>query len=362
MNLSEKYQKLFLEHGFSENELERVLQAWKQSHRAYHGISHLSDVLSQIEKLDIKGDFEGVPRKDILVLAAFYHDIVYHVRWLAIAPIGNEKASAAEFEKASKYTTLPPAVESRIEKIILDTATRDVPNDELSQKFWYIDNSVLYRDFAGLLQWEREIFLEWQCYSLAEYRKGRLQFLRAEIDRQKASCGTIAPMSNEANLEALYSYVSKFRPTIGVYPGSYDPFHIGHYNVLQKAEKIFDKVILLKGVNPEKGIAQKPLSEIFPEVVFNREQLEWKGMTHEYLQLIEEMGGNAVLIRGLRNGKDLDYEVNQLRFTESFYPGVKVAYIQSDKEYEHISSSAIRNILKFKPELAQTYLLQKQNV
>jgi phosphopantetheine adenylyltransferase len=121
---------------------------------------------------------------------------------------------------------------------------------------------------------------------------------------------------------------------------------------------MFDKVVLLKGHNPEKkgNFTFDRLS--FPAQVQHFEIVPWDKMTHEYLEMIKKVGGDPILVRGLRNGKDLDYEVNQLRFIEEFYPEIKVAYIQCDKEYEHISSSAIRNLLLINEKFAAPYLLK----
>jgi phosphopantetheine adenylyltransferase len=61
-------------------------------------------------------------------------------------------------------------------------------------------------------------------------------------------------------------------------------------------------------------------------------------------------------VKGLRNGDDLDYEVNQLRFMEEMYPELKVVFIQCDKEYEHISSSALRNLERIQIGLSKKYI------
>ena len=66
-------------------------------------------------------------------------------------------------------------------------------------------------------------------------------------------------------------------------------------------------------------------------------------MTPDLLKKLS-VDSNVTLIRGLRNGKDLDYEVNQLRFMEEMYPSINVCFLQCERQYDHISSSAIRKI------------------
>lgn len=58
----------------------------------------------------------------------------------------------------------------------------------------------------------------------------------------------------------------------------------------------------------------------------------------------------------MRNGADLDYEINQLRFMTDMKPDFKVVYLPCDKDYEHVSSTAIRQLLKLDPETARKYL------
>ena len=49
---------------------------------------------------------------------------------------------------------------------------------------------------------------------------------------------------------------------LGIYAGSFNPFHKGHYNILCKAEKIFDRVIIARGINPDKGPSEYDLADI----------------------------------------------------------------------------------------------------
>ena len=144
--------------------------------------------------------------------------------------------------------------------------------------------------------------------------------------------------------------------TTVLYPGSFDPFHVGHLNIVTKAEKIFGEgsVIIAIGINPDKVspekredyLKNKENDALSLSKKINRKVIVYSKFLH---QLVEDYENDSlvVVIRGLRNGTDLDYEVNQLRFVSDFKKDVNSIYITCDKEFEHISSSAIRKIKEF---------------
>jgi pantetheine-phosphate adenylyltransferase len=203
---------------------------------------------------------------------------------------------------------------------------------------------VTRSDFRTLLAWEKGIAKEYQFVDYSLYKMGRILLLEHF---------TKAYPENKANLQNLIGYLQHHKPQIGIYAGSFNPFHNGHLNILEKAEHIFDKVIVAQGINPEKEAASASLKKL---AVLKYRQIEhFGGLLTGYLTSKEEHA-DVVLVRGLRNGDDLGYEVNQLRFMEDMKPGLKVVFIRCDMQFEHISSSAIRNLEKIKEGLGNKYL------
>lgn len=162
--------------------------------------------------------------------------------------------------------------------------------------------------------------------------------------------------------------------TIAIYPGSFNPLHIGHLNIIEKSERIFGKgnVIVAMGINPDKVsvdksefIEGKESEAISLAKTIKREVIVYNKFLHQLIEEYEILGKskgedyNVVIIRGLRNGTDLDYEVNQLRFISDFKKDINVVYITCDKEFEHISSSAIRKIDQLGGyEMSKQYLVK----
>lgn len=142
---------------------------------------------------------------------------------------------------------------------------------------------------------------------------------------------------------------------IGVYPGSFNPFHRGHYNILKKAEKIFDKVILAKGINPEKEASHYQIPNI---VLVQFNLISYDGLLTDCIKKVKsDIGDNVTVIRGLRNSVDLQYEMNQYRYLQDLMPDIQMVSIFCDKEYEHISSSGIRLLSKYGSDKVKDYLI-----
>ena len=148
--------------------------------------------------------------------------------------------------------------------------------------------------------------------------------------------------------------------TLAIYPGSFNPFHIGHLNIVEKAERVFGKgnVLIAIGTNPEKSTGDNSLERALDiSNKIERSVEVYTTFLHELIEKKESEGYNVILIRGLRNGNDLEYEDNQLKFINDFKKNVNVVFFRCDEKYSHISSSAIRNLESFRKGSAKEYLV-----
>jgi len=300
---------------------------WDQPHRHYHNTDHLFSILNKI-----KSDTEGIIDEEesmILSTAALFHDVIY-----------DPTSDRNEEESIQYYKNMVGNinVDHRIVNIILSTKFRKEPAERLTQIFWNYDNSILKSDISDLMEYEKKIRKEFQFVDYTEYKRGRIIFLK--------SC--IGKFDNDDNLKFLINYIDNYKLKVAFYPGSFNPLHIGHMNVIEKAEKIFDKIIVGVGINPEKDndLLGKEI-ETLKNSLNNRQVLDYQGLTTDIIDQIENEGDVEItLIRGIRNSTDLNYENDQLKFMEEIKgSSVKVIYLPCDEKYNHISSSKIRKLI-----------------
>lgn len=132
---------------------------------------------------------------------------------------------------------------------------------------------------------------------------------------------------------------------IAVYPGSFDPITNGHLDVLDRATKIFDKVIILVAINPKKKsrFSIEDRIAMIKEAVKDNPQVEvdaYDGLTVEYAK-----NHNAYhLIRGLRAVTDFDYEFQLASANDYVDENIDTVFLMSKKEKSFINSSMIMDL------------------
>ena len=327
----------------------KIVKAYTEPHRYYHNLDHLADVVYQISENSNQLFAEGWNQNDLddLVLAACFHDIVYDID----AKPGENERLSAEIAGDILIGNIEAIRVNTICAAILSTQLRNRSSEEFAATLWDYDNAVLYNNTVeGLFQYEKKIFKEYQKFSYPEYKAGRIKFLEEEIQKMYKK----GKQQKGRELQNLLAYVQNYRPNIGLYGGSFDPFHVGHNDILIKGKRVFDKVIICRAINPDKK--DKILAD-FPHSISNREIIYWSGLVTNLIKKLSETC-NVTYMRGLRSGKDLEYEANLYRYMQDMYPEINTVFFYCDSKYKHVSSSDVNKLLATDPAEAQRYLIK----
>jgi pantetheine-phosphate adenylyltransferase len=153
--------------------------------------------------------------------------------------------------------------------------------------------------------------------------------------------------------------------TIAIYPGSFDPITNGHVDLVHRACKLFDKVIIAIAQNANKdsflSIDQRVKAvETAIEPLTNTRVLSFDSLLVDFAR-----EHNAqIIIRGLRAVSDFDYEFQLSGMNKRLNPAIETLFMTPSEEFANISSSLVREILflggdisQFVPESVKTILL-----
>lgn len=132
---------------------------------------------------------------------------------------------------------------------------------------------------------------------------------------------------------------------LGVYAGSFDPVTFGHLDVMKRASKLFDRVIVALGKHPSRS----PLFSVDERLellrqtsgeLSNVEIVSFEGLLISYCQQI----GATVLIRGLRHAMDFEYELQIAQANADMAPEVETVFLPTSLKWGFITASLVREI------------------
>ena len=137
---------------------------------------------------------------------------------------------------------------------------------------------------------------------------------------------------------------------IAVYPGTFDPFTYGHLDVVRRASKMFEKIIISVAENANKTslFNIKERKEIIEEVIINETKLDniqIKGFNGLLVDHVKDEGAVAVL-RGLRALSDFEYEFQMTGMNKNLFYELETIFLMSSEKYSFISSKLVKEVHK----------------
>ena len=131
---------------------------------------------------------------------------------------------------------------------------------------------------------------------------------------------------------------------IALFPGSFDPYTIGHYSIVERALPLFDKIVIAVGVNRNKQslMSEEKRVEAIRSLYESNDKVEvisYDGLTVDAAKKY----GARFLLRGVRQVADFEYERNLAEVNRNI-SGLETILLYTLPEYAHISSSIVREL------------------
>jgi pantetheine-phosphate adenylyltransferase len=133
-----------------------------------------------------------------------------------------------------------------------------------------------------------------------------------------------------------------------VYPGTFDPFTRGHEDLVRRAAKLFDRVVI--GVADSES--KRPMFTASERIAMAREVLavhrnvEIAGFSGLLMDFVHSIGA-TVIVRGLRAVSDFEYEFQMAGMNRNLYPEVETLFLTPAEKYLFMSSTIVREIARF---------------
>ncbi len=136
--------------------------------------------------------------------------------------------------------------------------------------------------------------------------------------------------------------------SVAVFPGSFDPVTLGHVDIIRRAAACFDRLVVCVMVNSEKKpmfTAQERMGMLRAAVadIPNAEVDSWDGLLADYAARC----GASVLVKGVRNASDFDWEYQLAAINRGLCPTLETVLLPARSDYQHFSSTMVREMIRY---------------
>ena len=146
---------------------------------------------------------------------------------------------------------------------------------------------------------------------------------------------------------------------IGIYPGTFDPVTQGHMDIIRRATRIVDKLIVGVAVNAGKG----PMFGVDERCALVEEALKAAGGDVAACTIVKPFGtllmrfaeenGSSTIIRGLRAVSDFEYEFQMAGMNDRLNPDIETVFLMADPQYQTIASRLVKEIARLGGDVSQ---------
>ena len=138
------------------------------------------------------------------------------------------------------------------------------------------------------------------------------------------------------------------RMTVAVYPGSFDPVTLGHYDIIERTSKIMDKVIIgvLQNKSKTPLFSSEERVNMLKEVTASLQNVEVRSFDGLLIDFAKSCNA-TVVVRGLRAVTDFEYELQLAQTNRVIAPDIDTLFLNTNLKYSYLSSSVVKEIAEF---------------
>jgi pantetheine-phosphate adenylyltransferase len=135
---------------------------------------------------------------------------------------------------------------------------------------------------------------------------------------------------------------------IAIYPGTFDPITLGHLDILQRASKLFDHVIITLAINSSKTplFTKEERLDFIKDAVKNMPNVSVDSFEGMLIKFAEKMNA-SVVIRGLRAISDFEFEFQLALMNRKQNQEITTVFLMPNEKYTYLNSTIIREVAKF---------------
>lgn len=136
--------------------------------------------------------------------------------------------------------------------------------------------------------------------------------------------------------------------TVGLFPGSFDPFHNGHLEVVERAARLFDEVVVAALRNPQKSQAMFDLEErqeMLEEALAHLPGVRIVSVSTLVVNVARDVGASAI-VRGLRAVSDFETELQMSQMNRQL-SGVETVFVPTSSSHSFIASKLLKEVVRF---------------
>ena len=139
---------------------------------------------------------------------------------------------------------------------------------------------------------------------------------------------------------------------IAVYPGSFDPITNGHLDIIKRASKIYDRVIVgvLDNINKKPVITADERREMIKKVTKDIENVDCEVFCGLLVDFAKQKNA-SVILKGRRTVADFEYEFQMALLNKALNPEFETVFLMTDTKYSYISSSMVKEVAKYNGSL-----------